>query len=98
MDDRRFLLNYNAREKFYHRYVCVQVKCENQMKKIFFFIKFPTLACRSEVIGTQVIAQSLKTRQQNGPKLEILQTAINTCMIINILSLWPIWKKNKNPS
>ena len=26
--------------------------------------------------GTQVIAQSLKTRQQNGPKLEILQTAI----------------------
>ena len=24
----------------------------------------------------QVIAQSLKTRQQNGPKLEILQTAI----------------------
>ena len=37
--------------------------------------------------GTQVIAQSLKTRQQNGPKLEILQTAINTCLIINILSL-----------
>ena len=26
--------------------------------------------------GTQVTAQSLKTRQQNGPKLEILQTAI----------------------
>ena len=25
--------------------------------------------------GTQVIAQSLNTRQQNGPKLEILQTA-----------------------
>ena len=26
-----FLLKYNAREKFYHRCVCVQVKCENQM-------------------------------------------------------------------
>ena len=26
--------------------------------------------------GTQVTAQSLKTRQQNGPKLEIFQTAI----------------------
>ena len=38
----------------------------------------------SEWSGTQVIAQSLKTRQQNGPKLEILQTAINTCLIINI--------------
>ena len=45
--------------------------------------------------GTQVIAQSFKTRQQNGPKLEILQSAINTCLIINILSLWLIWKKNK---
>ena len=31
MDDRRFLLKYNDREKFYHRCVCVQVKCENQM-------------------------------------------------------------------
>ena len=26
-----FLLKYNDREKFYHRCVCVQVKCENQM-------------------------------------------------------------------
>ena len=47
--------------------------------------------------GTQVITQSLNTHQQNGPKLEILQSAINTCLIINILSLWLIWKK-KNPS
>ena len=31
MDDRRFLLKYNDREKFYHRCVYVQVKCENQM-------------------------------------------------------------------
>ena len=37
----------------------------------------------------------LKTRQQNGPKLEILKTAINTCLIIIILSLWLIWKKKK---
>ena len=48
--------------------------------------------------GTQVIAQSLKTRQQNGPKLEILQSAINTCLIINILSLWLIWKKKQKKS
>ena len=34
-----------------------------------------------------------KTRQQNGPKLEILQTAIKTCLIIIILSLWLTWKK-----
>ena len=47
--------------------------------------------------GTQVIAQSLKTRQQNGRKLEILQTAINTCLIINISSLWLIWKKKSLP-
>ena len=40
----------------------------------------------SEWSGTQVIAQSLKTRQQNGPKLEILQTAINTCLIINFIN------------
>ena len=40
-----------------------------------------------ESSGSQVIAQSLKTCQQNGPKLEILQTAINTCLIISMLSL-----------
>ena len=43
--------------------------------------------------GTRVIAQSLKPRQQNGPWLEILQATINTCLIINILSLWLIKKK-----
>ena len=32
------------------------------------------------------------TRQQYGPKLEILQTAINTCLVI-ILSLWLLKKK-----
>ena len=37
----------------------------------------------------------LLRNQQNGPKLEILQSAINTCLIINILSLWLIWKKKK---
>ena len=31
MADGRFLLKYNDRETFYHRCVCVQVKCENQM-------------------------------------------------------------------
>ena len=29
------------------------------------------------------------------PKLEILQSAINTCLFIDILSLWLIWKKKK---
>ena len=37
------------------------------------------------------------TRQQYGPKLEILQMAINTCLVINILSLWLIKKKKKIP-
>ena len=40
-------------------------------------------------------AQSLKTRQQNGPKLEILQTAINTCLFINILALRLVCNKKK---
>ena len=31
MADRRFLLKYNDRENFYHRCVCVQVECENQI-------------------------------------------------------------------
>ena len=35
-----------------------------------------------------IIAQWLKTLQQKAPKLEILQTTINTCLIIDILSLW----------
>ena len=51
-------------------------------------MSFPTLACQSKNMprGTQFIAQSLKTRQQNDHKPEIFQTAINTCLIINILS------------
>ena len=71
--------------------LCSGKMWKSNVKNIFF-----TLACRSEVVrGTQVIAQSLKTRQQNGPKLEILQTAINTCLIIDILSLCLVWKKKK---
>ena len=38
--DRRFYWRYNDREKFYHPCVCVQVKCENQMK-FFFSYNFP---------------------------------------------------------
>ena len=55
----------------------------SKMWKKKIFISFPTLACQSEVMprGTQVIAQSLKTRQQNGPKREIFQMTINTCLI-----------------
>ena len=53
------------------------VRIKHKNKKIKKIISFPTLARRS-ARGTQVIAQSLKTHQQNGPKLEILQTVINT--------------------
>ena len=67
-------------------------KSKVKKKKKFHIISHVGL---SEWSGTQVIAQSLKTRQQNGPKLEILQTAINTCLIINILSLWLVWEKKK---
>ena len=35
------------------------------------------------------------TRQQYGPKLEILQTAINTCLIINIFIIMAHMKKKK---
>ena len=45
-----------------------------------------------------ILVYHFKTRQQNGPKLEILQTAINTCLIIDILSLWLMWKKKKDPT
>ena len=67
-----FFLKYNNREKFYHRCACVHVKCENQMLRIF-FISFHTLACRSEIMtsgSSSIIAQSLKTLQQNGPELK----------------------------
>ena len=70
----------------------MKIKC----KKYFFHII--SHVGLSEWSGTQVIAQSLKIRQQNGPKLEILQTAINTCLIINILSLWLLCKKKKKKS
>ena len=63
------------------------------VKNIFFHII--SHVGLSEWSGTQVITQSLKSRQQNGPKLEILQTAINKCLIINILSLWLVWKKKQ---
>ena len=66
--------------------------------KLFFSYNFPRwpVGVKSyHVRGTQVIAQSLKTRQQNRTKLEILQTAINTCLIIIILSLWLKWKRKK---
>ena len=62
--------------------------------KIFFFHIISHVGL-SEWSGTQVIVQSLKTRQQNGPKLEILQTAINTCLIINISSLQLVCGKKK---
>ena len=52
--------------------------------KFFFFHKISHVGL-SELCGTQVIAQSLETRQQYGPKLEILITAKNTCLIINMM-------------
>ena len=63
----------------------------NEKKKFFHIISHVSLSELSHTTWyTQVIAQSLKARQQNSSKLEILQTAINTCLIINILSLWLI--------
>ena len=98
-----FLLKYNAREKFYHRCVCVQVKCEKQMWKIFFHMishvglsELSHTGVKSYHVVLKLLHNHLKSRQQNGPKLEILQSAINTCLIINILSLRLIWKKKKN--
>ena len=66
-----FLSKYNDRGKFYHRCVSVDVKCENQMKTIFH--SFPLFACWSEGMShgsSSIIAQSLETLQQNGPKLK----------------------------
>ena len=34
--------------------------------------------------SSSIIAQSLKTLQQNGPKLKIFQTTVNTCFDIDI--------------
>ena len=77
--------------------LCSGKMWNTNVKNIFSydFPRWPVGVKSYHVRGTQVIAQSLKTRQQNGPKLEILQSAINTCLIINILSLWLICK-NKN--
>ena len=99
MDDRRFLLKYNDRENFYHRCVCVQVKCENQMQKIFFHIisqvGLSELSHTAWYLGTQVTAQSLKTRQQNDPKLEILQTAIRYVWLLIFCHYGSSYEKKK---
>ena len=85
-------MKYNDRGKFYHRCVSVEAKCENQMKRIF-FISFSAFY-RSEDMprgSSFIIAQSLKTLQQNGPKLvytKKIQTTINTCLCV----------KKKNPA
>ena len=77
--------------------LCSGKMWKSNVKKFFFhIISHVGLSELSHTTcGTQVIAQSLKTHQQNGPKLEILQTVTNTCLIINILSSWLIWKKIK---
>ena len=78
--------------------LCSGKMWKSNVKKKF-FLSFPTLACLSDVMpcSTQAIAQLLKT-QQNSPKVGICQTAINTCLIIDILSLWLIWNKKKKKS
>ena len=77
--------------------LCSGKMWKSNVKNIFFFHIISHVGL-SELRGTQVIAQSLKTRQQYGPKLEILQTAKNTCLIINILSLYGSYEKKKNLS
>ena len=49
---------------------------ETPEKNVFVFVFDKTYLTPALPRGTQATAQSLKTRQQNGPKLEILQTAI----------------------
>ena len=49
------------------------------------------LACPSDVMpfgSSSIIVQSLKTLQQNGPKLKNISNNKNTCFDFNILSLW----------
>ena len=57
--------------------LCSGKMWKSNVKNIFSY-NFPRQPVGGYVIphGTQVTVQSLKTRQQNGPKLEILQTAI----------------------
>ena len=50
----------------------VKIKCKK--KKISYnFPRWPVGVKSYQPCGTQVIAQSLKTRQQKGPEIEILQ-------------------------
>ena len=78
MDDRRFLLKYNDREKNYHRCVCVQGKMWKSNVKNIFSYNFPRwpVGVKSYRVVLKLLRNHLKTRQQNGPKLEILQMAI----------------------
>ena len=75
MDDRRFLLKHNDRENFLSPMrLCSGKMWKSNVKNIFSY-NFPRWPVGVKVIprGTQVTAQSLKTRQQNCPKLDILQ-------------------------
>ena len=95
-----FYWNTTTGKNFYHRCVCVQVKCENQMQKIFFHIisqvglsEFSHTAWYSSYCA---ITLDPSTKQ---PQTRNTSTAIRYCLVINILSLWLIiWKKKKNPS
>ena len=57
--------------------LCSGKMWKSNVKNIFSY-NFPRwpVGVKSYRVVLQVTAQSLKTRQQNGPKLEILQTAI----------------------
>ena len=78
--------------------LCSGKMWKSNVKNIFSH-NFPSWPVGVKSYRVVLTAQSLKTRQQNGPKLEILQTAIRYMFgyqVIDISSLWHIiWKKKK---
>ena len=76
--------------------LCSGQMWKSNVKNIFSY-NFPRwpVGVKSIPRGTQVTAQSLKTRQQNGPKLEILQTAIRYMFDYQYFIIMAHMKKKK---
>ena len=74
MDDRRFYIEIQRQGKILSPMRLCSGKMWKANVKNNFSYNFPRWPVIPRGTGTQVTA--LKTRQQNGPKLEILQTAI----------------------
>ena len=76
--------------------LCSSKMWKTNVKNIFSY-DFPRwpVGVKSYHVVLKLLRNHLRPGQENGPKLQILQSEINTCLIINILSLWLIWKKKK---